>query len=94
MTMNTQLMHGTYKVHEATNAATRYVLRSVDLDSGETLVCAETDWGGHHGEWILLGEHSVAWSYIAEKMPRLARLDGDKPGWIKAFAAAGIRVFG
>ena len=54
----------------------------------------ESGWGQGYGEWIKLDQSSVAWNYIAEKMPIMGKRKGDKPGWIMAFAEAGLEVFG
>lgn len=86
--------NGTYRKHEETNAATRYVIHAVHIDSGEVLCAVESGWGGNHGEWILLVGDAIAWSYLVEKMPIMSRSNGDKPGWKKAFAAVGIEIFG
>lgn len=89
---------GRYWKHEATNAGTRYVIHATKLNNGAVLCAVESGWGGNYGEWILLGSDfgsdSVAWNYLAEKMPIMGKHDGDKPGWIKAFATVGIEVFG
>lgn len=63
------------------------------FDGGPGFYMLETGWSGNNGEWIRLAENRIAWSYLAEKMPRMARLDGDREGWVKAFAEAGVEVF-
>jgi hypothetical protein len=89
--------------HEAIHASTVYRLHVIDEPVMETwditvnwtrYILAETGWERGHGEWITLSEDSIAWSYIAEKMPQLAQRIGDRPGWVKAFALAGVEVFG
>jgi hypothetical protein len=79
--------------YNVTNAATVYRIHVITLPQAQ-LVCAETGWSQGHGEWVMLLDDSVAWTYLTEKMPSLARHEGDKPGWIMAFAKARIEVFG
>jgi len=50
----------------------------------------ETGWSQNHGEWILLPGNTVAWSYLAEKLPGMR--EGDKEGWVLAFREAGVEV--
>jgi len=63
------------------------------FDGGPGYYMLETDWGANHGEWIRLAENKIAWSYLAEKMPRMAQRSGDTEGWVMAFAQAGVEVF-
>jgi hypothetical protein len=79
---------------EVTNAGTVYRIHAHDAGYGVTYLALETGWGSGYGEWIRLNETEIHWSYLAEKMPIMAQREGDKPGWVKAFAAAGIEVFG
>jgi hypothetical protein len=72
-----------------TNAGTVYTIYKFP---GFYLV--ESGWGQGYGEWIKLDQSSVAWNYIAEKMPIMGKREGDKSGWIMAFAEAGLEVFG
>lgn len=53
-----------------------------------------SSWGGNHGEWIETASTDLAWSYLTEKVPGLARHEGDKEGWIMALKEAGLEVFG
>lgn len=83
--------------YEVINAGTVYRIHVATEDRGRgpfNFICAETGWGRGYGEWMLLDVKSVAWNYVAEKMPILAKREGDKPGWKMAFAKAGIEVFG
>ena len=78
---------------EVTNKGTIYRVHRVDaLHRRFWLVMS--GFGNNYGEWIEVHGDTIAWSYLAEKMPRMARLDGDKPGWIMVFAKAGLEVFG
>jgi len=58
----------------------------------DTIWCVETGWGSGYGQWILLDTPTIAWVYLAEKLPGLR--EGDKPGMIALFAKAGLEVFG
>ena len=85
----------------AQNAGTVYRLHVAvierplrDSTFEDTFLMCETGWGSGYGEWIRLDTDEIAWNYLSEKMPGLARFGGDKPGWIMAFAKAGVRVFG
>jgi hypothetical protein len=78
---------------EVSNRATMYrLIRVAGLTAHYFLV--ETGWHRGSGEWIRLADDSVSWDYVVEKMPGIARNEGDKEGWVKLFAAAGIEVFG
>ena len=77
---------------EVTNRGTRYRLKV--FTGYFRWILAETGWGPGYGEWIQLDSDSVAWSYIREKMPKLAERDGDRAGWVKAFSEAGVEIFG
>lgn len=86
---------------EVVNRSTRYRIHVWHPDpvralfeGGPTFLMLETGWEGGCGEWIRLNEDSIHWSYLAEKVPALADREGDKEGWVKAFAKAGIEVFG
>jgi hypothetical protein len=86
---------------EAHNAGTVYRIHYTYPDSvqalfegGPGIYMLESGWGSNYGEWIELASNSIAWSYLAEKMPKMAHSKGDKPGWIMAFAKAGVEVFG
>lgn len=63
------------------------------FDGGPGFYMLETGWSGNCGEWIQLQDNSVAWDYLAEKMPIMAKREGDKEGWVLAFRAAGVEVF-
>lgn len=81
-----------------TNAGTVYRIHvaSISREGSEypaVFFMLETGWGSGYGEWIRLDVDSIAWTYLAEKMPEMARREGDKPGWVKVFKAAGVEVF-
>jgi hypothetical protein len=92
------------KTFEVTNAGTVYRVHrienyDVEAEIGErqrTVWLVESGWGRNYGEWIELAlrDNSIAWNYLAEKMPVMGKREGDKPGWIKAFKAASLEVFG
>lgn len=77
---------------EVANRGTMYRLHRVE-GRGYRFFLLESGYGNNYGEWIRLEGADIAWSYLAEKMPRMARLDGDIEGWVKVFAMAGIKVF-
>lgn len=79
---------------EVHHRGTRYVANVAHAMGGGFLIAAETGWGSNYGEWIVLGQASVAWSYLREKMPELTKREGDKAGWTKVFALIGVEVFG
>jgi hypothetical protein len=82
--------------YTATHASTVYRIHVVETHENfrdSTFILAETGWDSGHGEWIQIDVGSIAWSYIAEKMPLLAKREGDRVGWTMAFALAGIEVF-
>jgi hypothetical protein len=77
-----------------TNAGAVYEVTAVNGETERWFLACTGMSGYNHGEWIRLGADSVAWSYLTEKMPGLARFgNADKPGWIMAFAQAGLEVF-
>lgn len=78
-----------YRIHHVVPDAVQAL-----MEGGPVLVLCETGWGMGYGEWMTIHGESIAWSYVAEKMPELARRDGDREGWVKAFAAVGITIFG
>jgi hypothetical protein len=89
--MTTELKTATYEVH---NKGTRYIAHRATIDDRQ-LIAVVTGWTGNSGEWIALpiGEDEVAWSYLTEKVPGLARFGGDAEGYVLLFAEMGIRVF-
>lgn len=51
-------------------------------------------WNGlNYGEWVHIHDNEIAWSYLTEKCPALAKFEGDKEGWVMACKEAGIEVF-
>lgn len=78
---------------EVAHRSTMYRIHKVNSADGSSFFMVVSGRGGNHGEWIRLIGPSIAWSYLAEKMPQMARLDGDKEGWVKVFAMAGVEVF-
>jgi hypothetical protein len=74
---------------------THYVLWRFDYVGGNDsshAFCVETGWGSGYGQWIMLHDCEIHWSYLTEKMPGLK--EGDKPGLIALFKKAGLEVFG
>lgn len=76
--------------------ATAYTIRAIPEAGGYTTYLIAGRFA-NAGEWITLGDDSaaegIAYSYLAEKMPELARHAGDREGWIMAFRKLGVRVF-
>lgn len=75
------------------NAGTVYRIHVVTLPLHDQLFMCETGWGSGFGQWVRLDVNKIAWTYLTEKMPALAKYPGDKPGWFMAFAKAGVEVF-
>ncbi len=85
--------------YEVVNRSTVYQLTVVDDDGEDWYLLLADRWESHNGEWLKIPVYfadgpSIAWTYLTEKMPGLAKHDGDKPGWIKVLKEAGVEVFG
>jgi hypothetical protein len=75
---------------------TEYKMTVVIDDRYRYVMLANRSGSNNNGEWLRLAvdHESIAWSYLKEKMPELAKHPGDKEGWVMVFKMAGIEVFG
>lgn len=80
--------------HKVSNAGTIYQVAVIDSgEDGHYLMFSTGFSSLNHGEWVFIAGNEIAWSYLTEKCPDLAKYEGDKPGWVMACAEAGIEVF-
>ena len=69
-----------------------------DLVDNQIILLVADSTSLYYGEWLrlpydLVAGGGISWNYLTEKMPGLAKYEGDKDGWIMAFGQAGLQVF-